>query len=58
MNTVPWLIGLCCSVLISHGVQASHHIYRNFQSLQSNGTPIYQPYRTGYHFQPAKNWMN
>ncbi|KAI3919167.1 hypothetical protein MKX01_018806 [Papaver californicum] len=59
MNTVLWLIGFCCAVFISHGVEASHHLYyRNFQSLQSTSIPINQPYRTGYHFQPAKNWMN
>ncbi|KAI3938601.1 hypothetical protein MKW98_016106 [Papaver atlanticum] len=58
MNTVLWLIGLCCAVFISHGVEASHPYYRNFQSLQSTSIPIYQPYRTGYHFQPSKNYMN
>ncbi|RZC68366.1 hypothetical protein C5167_031621 [Papaver somniferum] len=59
MNTVLWLIGLCCcSVFISHGVEASHPYYRNFQSFQSSSIPTYQPYRTGYHFQPSKNYMN
>ncbi|KAI3975365.1 hypothetical protein MKX01_004452 [Papaver californicum] len=59
MNTVLWFIGLSCSVFISHGVEASHPYYRIPQSLQSDSIPpIYQPYRTGYHFQPAKNWMN
>ncbi|KAI3938594.1 hypothetical protein MKW98_016099 [Papaver atlanticum] len=59
MNTVLWLIGLFCSVLfVSHGVEASHLYYRNLQSLQSTSIPKNQPYRTGYHFQPSKNWMN
>ncbi|KAB8982105.1 hypothetical protein FH972_026891 [Carpinus fangiana] len=34
-------------------VEASHHPYRNLQSLSGE-----QPYRTAYHFQPPKNWMN
>ncbi|KAI3881486.1 hypothetical protein MKW92_001728 [Papaver armeniacum] len=58
MNTVLWLIGLCSSVFIGHRVEASHPYYGNFQSLQSTSIPIYQPYRTGYHFQPFKNYMN
>lgn len=46
-------------ILNSHGfsgVQASHHVYRNLQTLQS--TSLDQPYRTSYHFQPPKNWIN
>ncbi|KAI4386953.1 hypothetical protein MLD38_004826 [Melastoma candidum] len=37
-------------------LDASHEIFRNLQ-----GIPVAlssQPYRTGYHFQPPKNWMN
>ncbi|OVA08427.1 Glycoside hydrolase [Macleaya cordata] len=57
MMSVVWFLGLC-SVLFGYGVEveASHHLYRNLQSLQSNS--INQPYRTGFHFQPSKNWMN
>ncbi|KAF8369650.1 hypothetical protein HHK36_014311 [Tetracentron sinense] len=46
------------SVLFGYGVQveASHHLYRNLESLQSTSTN--QPYRTSYHFQPPKNWIN
>lgn len=38
--------------LIAYGgeVEADHEIQRNFQEQQ--------PYRTAYHFQPPKNWMN
>ncbi|KDP40759.1 hypothetical protein JCGZ_24758 [Jatropha curcas] len=51
------------AVLLGHGVfelEASHHIYdQTLQSLEStDSTSITQPYRTGYHFQPPKNWMN
>ncbi|XP_057978478.1 beta-fructofuranosidase, insoluble isoenzyme CWINV1-like [Malania oleifera] len=48
------------SLLLSHAVvelEASHHVYRNLQSLPSNSS-AYQPYRTSYHFQPPKNWIN
>ncbi|XP_026420621.1 fructan 6-exohydrolase-like [Papaver somniferum] len=34
-----------------HGVEAS-------QTFPGNLTQNYQPYRTGYHFQPSNNWMN
>ncbi|XP_062098392.1 beta-fructofuranosidase, insoluble isoenzyme CWINV3-like isoform X2 [Humulus lupulus] len=50
---VIWVTGLTLLVLISHGIEASNHRQR---SLESN--PDEQPYRTGYHFQPSKNWMN
>ncbi|KAF3450596.1 hypothetical protein FNV43_RR06685 [Rhamnella rubrinervis] len=45
--------------LLGHGVvklEASHHVYRHLQTLQSTSTK--QPYRTAYHFQPPQNWMN
>lgn len=47
------------ALFLGHGVvelQASHHVYRNLQTSQS--TSPNQPYRTGYHFQPPKNWIN
>ncbi|XP_052182480.1 beta-fructofuranosidase, insoluble isoenzyme CWINV1-like [Diospyros lotus] len=46
-------------VIVSHGVlqiEASHVFYGNLESLQpTNPNPTY---RTSYHFQPPKNWMN
>ncbi|KAF6157157.1 hypothetical protein GIB67_041618 [Kingdonia uniflora] len=50
---------LCSFLVLSYGVgvEASHQIYRNLESLQSTPTQK-QPYRTGYHFQPPKNWIN
>ncbi|KAJ9179338.1 hypothetical protein P3X46_011141 [Hevea brasiliensis] len=45
-----------------HGVfelEASHHVYHTFQNLEESAvSATSQPYRTGYHFQPPKNWMN
>ena len=43
-----WAVGLCL-VLAGHGfvAEASHQ-----------SKPTEQPYRTAYHFQPPKNWMN
>nr|AFA46812.1 cell wall invertase [Manihot esculenta] len=40
-------------------LEASHHIYHTFQNLQESAVSASsQPYRTSYHFQPPKNWMN
>lgn len=51
------------SLLLSFGVielQASHHVYSNLQTTQLTSThpQAKDPYRTGYHFQPRKNWIN
>ncbi|XP_004297549.1 PREDICTED: beta-fructofuranosidase, insoluble isoenzyme CWINV1-like [Fragaria vesca subsp. vesca] len=51
------------SLLLSYGVielQASHHVYSNLQTTQLTSThpQAKDPYRTGYHFQPRKNWIN
>ncbi|KAG4945125.1 hypothetical protein JHK87_041132 [Glycine soja] len=37
-------------------IEATHHVYRNLQTLSSDSSD--QPYRTAYHFQPPKNWIN
>ncbi|KAJ0075781.1 hypothetical protein Patl1_33505 [Pistacia atlantica] len=50
---------LLFSLFLGQGVvelEASHHVYQNLQTSES--TSESQPYRTGYHFQPPKNWMN
>ncbi|KAK4758891.1 hypothetical protein SAY87_020192 [Trapa incisa] len=55
---------LCCisifSLLLGHGrVEASHSVYTDLQNSESlPGSSRDQPYRTAYHFQPPKNWMN
>ncbi|XP_042507392.1 beta-fructofuranosidase, cell wall isozyme-like [Macadamia integrifolia] len=57
--TVVWFVGLC-SLFLGYGVhvEASHRGFSHLQSQEQNTTATYQPYRTGYHFQPAKNWIN
>ncbi|KAJ8442928.1 hypothetical protein Cgig2_022294 [Carnegiea gigantea] len=50
---------LIFSLLIE--LQASHHVHMNLETTSSSSSsspPAYQPYRTGYHFQPLKNWIN
>ncbi|KAJ4953615.1 hypothetical protein NE237_030447 [Protea cynaroides] len=56
--TAVWFIGLC-SLLLGCGihVEASHRVFRHLQ-VHHNITATHQPYRTGYHFQPAKHWIN
>ncbi|XP_057455211.1 beta-fructofuranosidase, cell wall isozyme isoform X2 [Lotus japonicus] len=52
------LLALLC-IIYSTGVlpvEATHHVDRNLQSLTSDSSN--QPYRTAYHFQPPKNWIN
>ncbi|CAL5443818.1 unnamed protein product [Camellia sinensis] len=57
-NSSVWLI--CLSALfLGHGVldlEASHHVYRQLQTLEFPA--VNQPYRTSFHFQPERNWMN
>ncbi|CAL1376541.1 unnamed protein product [Linum trigynum] len=52
-------------LFLSHGalqLQASHHhVYNRLQaevSAAGSSSSKGQPYRTGYHFQPPKNWIN
>ncbi|KAM7483852.1 hypothetical protein LguiB_008435 [Lonicera macranthoides] len=49
-------------LLLDYGVlelQASHYELHYLQHLQSTTpSPANQPYRTSYHFQPPKNWIN
>ncbi|KAM7255662.1 hypothetical protein ACFE04_008560 [Oxalis oulophora] len=51
---------LLIAININNGVQASHHAYRNLQvsNINNKYEVNNQPYRTGYHFQPPKNWIN
>ncbi|KAK7349253.1 hypothetical protein VNO77_06474 [Canavalia gladiata] len=48
-----WMLALFSFI---YGGGATHQVYRNLQSLSSHYSN--QPYRTGYHFQPSKNWIN
>ncbi|KAJ0075900.1 hypothetical protein Patl1_33499 [Pistacia atlantica] len=55
----PDVASISWEAITNHGVvelQASNPFYRNLYTSQSTSTS--QPYRTGYHFQPPKNWMN
>ncbi|KAF5815316.1 putative fructan beta-(2,1)-fructosidase [Helianthus annuus] len=46
-----YVFSLCC-FLIFNGVRVE--AFRNHTRLLN----VSQPYRTAYHFQPSKNWMN
>lgn len=40
-------------------LEASHYVYKRLtQSTNTKSPSVNQPYRTGFHFQPPKNWMN
>ncbi|XVE75938.1 hypothetical protein DITRI_Ditri12bG0132200 [Diplodiscus trichospermus] len=48
---------LCVIINAKNGqVEASHKVYPQFQSLSA--VSVKQLHRTGYHFQPSKNWIN
>ncbi|KAF3794248.1 Beta-fructofuranosidase insoluble isoenzyme 1 [Nymphaea thermarum] len=51
------LLVLIHSLIFLSGIQASHLILEELQSLQSSATQN-QPYRTSYHFQPQSHWIN
>ncbi|XP_020228318.1 beta-fructofuranosidase, cell wall isozyme [Cajanus cajan] len=42
---------------VIYGSGATHHLFINLQTLSSDYSSN-QPYRTAYHFQPPKNWIN
>jgi hypothetical protein len=58
-NIGLWLL---LTLLIGNYVvnlEASHHVYKRLtQSTNTKSPSVNQPYRTGFHFQPPKNWMN
>ncbi|TKY48269.1 Beta-fructofuranosidase, cell wall isozyme [Spatholobus suberectus] len=59
MAISPILLLAFFSLIYGNGVlpiEATHHVYRNLQTLSSDSSN--QPYRTAYHFQPPKNWIN
>ncbi|KAL0347032.1 UNVERIFIED_CONTAM: Beta-fructofuranosidase, insoluble isoenzyme 1 [Sesamum calycinum] len=53
---LPLALLLCCLALFNNGVEASHKVYRHLQSVTA--FDVKQVHRTGYHFQPPKNWIN
>ncbi|PON95193.1 hypothetical protein TorRG33x02_090850 [Trema orientale] len=50
-------ICLLCSISCDiHGIEASHQVYPEYQSLDA--AKVKPLLRTGYHFQPPKHWIN
>ncbi|KAJ8755952.1 hypothetical protein K2173_024497 [Erythroxylum novogranatense] len=49
---------LLCLLLFLLQFYSSCQVFRALQDLQNSSNTPDQPYRTGYHFQPLKNWMN
>ncbi|XP_031264505.1 beta-fructofuranosidase, insoluble isoenzyme 1-like isoform X2 [Pistacia vera] len=43
-------------LISNHGIEASHVVYPEFQSLAA--VTVKQTHRTGFHFQPPKHWIN
>ncbi|XP_004486839.1 beta-fructofuranosidase, cell wall isozyme-like [Cicer arietinum] len=39
-------------------IEATHHVYTTLDESLSSEYSSNQPYRTAYHFQPLKNWIN
>ncbi|KAK6945352.1 Glycosyl hydrolase family 32, N-terminal [Dillenia turbinata] len=56
-NNVLLGIASCIwAVMLNDVVEASHKVYPELQSLQAS--TVNQIHRTGYHFQPPRNWIN
>ncbi|KAH9611269.1 hypothetical protein KSS87_008942 [Heliosperma pusillum] len=53
---------LLLSLILCYGVVhlKASHVYNHLQSSMSSSIspPANEPYRTAYHFQPVKNWIN
>lgn len=48
---------LCGLPLLDNGVEASHHIFsKELQTVYASH--VSPEHRTGYHFQPTRNWIN
>ena len=43
-------------LLINNGVEAFHKVYPHLQSVST--ISVSEVHRTGYHFQPPRNWIN
>ena len=59
-SSASTLLIICMSVLCYRVTELhASHIYDYVHSQTvSVSPPSHQPYRTGYHFQPVKNWIN
>lgn len=60
MGIPSWFLLVCCSSFLLLLTEASHHIYSHshIQTVDKVKPDAYHRYRTGYHFQPVKNWIN
>ncbi|KAF7838709.1 beta-fructofuranosidase, insoluble isoenzyme 1-like [Senna tora] len=57
LRCIAVFILVCFLYVIHHnGVEGSHIVYRGLQSVSTDG--VKRLHRTGYHFQPPKNWIN
>ncbi|MED6125471.1 Beta-fructofuranosidase, cell wall isozyme [Stylosanthes scabra] len=52
-------LALLCSLIYGNAI-ASHHVHTNLETTtqSSDESSNQQPYRTAYHFQPPKHWIN
>lgn len=63
-NKILWSLPLLLSFFLIlndsniNGVEAFHKVYRHYQSLSIRSENVKKLHRTGYHFQPEKNWIN
>ena len=39
-------------------VEASHHVFSQYQSLEVDAVQVEHVHRTGFHFQPPRHWIN
>ncbi|XP_011094303.1 beta-fructofuranosidase, insoluble isoenzyme 1-like [Sesamum indicum] len=53
---LPVSLLLCCLALFNNGVEASHKVFRQLESVSA--VDVTKEHRTGYHFQPLKHWIN
>ncbi|CAI9097695.1 OLC1v1034165C1 [Oldenlandia corymbosa var. corymbosa] len=52
------LLLLLFVLVCENGVEASHRVYYEYQSLSSTSSSVKQQHRTAYHFQPPQHWIN
>ncbi|GAB2300727.1 Invertase [Dionaea muscipula] len=58
-SSLSYAYGFLWLLIVVAVVEASHEIYPpEVQSLDVDATDVRQVYRTGFHFQPTKHWMN
>lgn len=55
-KVITIFVAAICLLLANNGVEAFHEIYPHLQSVST--ISVSETHRTGYHFQPPKNWIN